>query len=47
VVSIDGRQIKLGIDAPREVPVHREEVYQLIKQGKGKSDKSVDETDET
>jgi carbon storage regulator len=30
VVSIDGGSIKLGIDAPEEIPVHREEVYEKI-----------------
>lgn len=30
VISIDGGQIRLGIDAPKEVIVHREEVYQRI-----------------
>lgn len=30
VVSIDGSQVRLGIDAPRDVIVHREEVYKKI-----------------
>ena len=30
VVSIDGSQVRLGIDAPRDVIVHREEVYNKI-----------------
>jgi carbon storage regulator len=25
-----GQQIRVGIDAPRDVPVHREEVYERI-----------------
>lgn len=31
VLGVKGTQIRLGIDAPREVPVHREEVYQRIR----------------
>lgn len=31
VLSIQGNQVKLGINAPRNVEVHREEIYQRIK----------------
>jgi carbon storage regulator len=31
IVAIDNDQVKLGVEAPREVPVHRAEVYQAIK----------------
>jgi len=30
VVSIDGSQVRLGIDAPKDVIIHREEVYKKI-----------------
>ncbi len=31
VVEIRGDKVRLGIEAPREVPVHRSEVYYAIK----------------
>ena len=31
VLSINGQQIHLGIEAPKEVCVHREEVYERIR----------------
>ena len=30
VMRVDGEVVKLGIDAPKEVPVHRQEVYAEI-----------------
>lgn len=31
VVEIRGDKVRLGIEAPREVPVHRGEVYEAIR----------------
>ena len=31
VVEIRGDKVRLGVEAPREVPVHRREVYAAIK----------------
>ena len=31
VLSIRGSQVKLGVKAPKEIYVHREEIYQRIK----------------
>lgn len=31
VIQVRGDTVRLGIDAPREVPVHRGEVYERIK----------------
>ncbi len=31
VVEIRGDKVRLGVDAPKDVPVHREEVHTAIK----------------
>ena len=31
IVAIGDGKVRLGIDAPKEVPVHRQEVYDAIK----------------
>jgi carbon storage regulator len=33
LLTIRGNQAQIGVDAPREVPVHREEIYNRIKEG--------------
>ena len=34
VVDIRGDKVRLGIEAPRDVPVHRKEVYEAIQREK-------------
>jgi carbon storage regulator len=44
VIEIRGDKVRLGIDAPRDVSVHREEVYEAIKREQTATDKpSADE----
>ena len=37
VVDIRGDKVRLGIDAPKTIPVHRQEVYDAIKRENKKS----------
>lgn len=37
VVEIRGDKVRLGIEAPREVPIHRSEVHAAIQAGEAQS----------
>lgn len=34
VLSIQGKNVKIGIEAPRDVAIHREEIYEKIQEEK-------------
>ena len=42
VVEIRGGKIRLGVEAPKEVPVHRREVYDAIKRNEAQASKPQD-----
>lgn len=41
VVQIKGKQVRLGIKAPKETKIHREEVYQAIQDQNTEAAKSI------
>jgi len=40
VLGVRGNQVRLGVNAPKEVAVHREEIYQRIQKENDSSDSS-------
>jgi carbon storage regulator len=37
VLGVRGNQVRIGVNAPKEVAVHREEIYERIKREQGGS----------
>ena len=41
VVEIRGDKVRLGVEAPREIPVHRREVYDAIRRNEAASSEAA------
>ncbi len=41
VVEIRGDKVRLGVEAPKEVPVHRNEVYEAIRRSQQSGDSAA------
>ena len=41
VLGVKGNQVRIGINAPKSVPVHREEIYERIKREEDQDSRSA------
>lgn len=39
VIAVEGDQVKLGIDAPKHIDIHRKEIYLTIQEENNRADR--------
>ncbi|MEC8063624.1 MAG: carbon storage regulator CsrA [Pseudomonadota bacterium] len=47
VLGVRGHQVRIGVDAPKDVAVHRKEIYEKIQTTEASNDRVVNSKDQT